>query len=170
MLVAAELTRVLFGGDPAPADAVRIGQLRRDLDRFIEGGRVTIRDGLYRSDPAYMARLDPPGGEIWEIRSVDPRPGLRVFGRFAEEDIFVALLLRTRKQLGGKNDPAWQEVVRHCKAEWRQLFPGHEPHSGKRVCDYVSSAGILLRPVRSPKRDIAGGPCLFPCVDEGEIS
>ena len=170
ILLSRDIRDALFHLRPEGLDGPRLGQLLRDFDRFIEGGRITIRDGGYRSGPAYLARLEPPTTELWEIRSVDPRPGLRVMGRFAEPDVFVALLLLQRKSLGAGDSQAWRQAECDCKARWRQLFPDHAPHAGKRVCDYVSSGGFLLRPLRSARRDSAGGPFLFPCVDEGEIS
>ena len=43
-----------------------------------------------------MGLLAPREDAFWDIRSRDPRPGLRVIGHFAETDVFVALVWRPR--------------------------------------------------------------------------
>ena len=77
----------IMGPWPDPSIATCMGILRADLDRFLENGRIIA--GHRRSRHAYMKRLDPGRDEVWEIRSRDPEPELRVFGRFAETDVFI---------------------------------------------------------------------------------
>lgn len=59
-------------------EAGRMAQLHADLDRFIEGGRITV--GSRRAKHAFMKRLEPARDEVWEIRSIDPKPSIRCSG------------------------------------------------------------------------------------------
>jgi hypothetical protein len=84
-----------------------------------------------------MARLFPGVDEVWEIRSRDPKPGLRIFGRFAERNVFVALNWSDRTSLGPQGSREWATAIRTCKAEWRKLFATYEPISGMPLDDYA---------------------------------
>ena len=55
-------------------------KLLADISAFVEGALINW---------ALMKWLDPKKYEHWELRSVRPRPSLRVFGRFACPDVFV---------------------------------------------------------------------------------
>lgn len=81
----AELMEELNGPWADPAVEGRMGRLRADLDLFTTGGLIVVSRG--KESSAYMKHLDPPGDGIWEIRSRDPKPSLRVFGRFAATDV-----------------------------------------------------------------------------------
>jgi len=61
------------------------------LEQFAEGQSI---------DPAYLKLLAPARDAVWEIRSVRPAPSIRVLGRFAEYDVFVATNYALRKPLG----------------------------------------------------------------------
>lgn len=74
-----------------------------------------------------MARTYPPADEVWDIRSRDPKPAMRVLGCFAETDVFVALVHGYRKNLGGPRSRQWRDLIESCKAEWRKLFPRTYP-------------------------------------------
>jgi hypothetical protein len=67
--------------------------LKADMAHFVEEGLVTWK---------FMKWLDPKKYEIWELVSKRPRPSLRVFGRFALPDVFVATHVAQRNLLGGK--------------------------------------------------------------------
>ena len=123
MLLSAELNGVIFGQWPNVNERIRMAQLRRDLDRFVEGGIITVAAKPYKAGAAYLSRLDRAADEVWEIRSRHPKPGIRVFGRFAELDTFVALTWSLRGRLGGPTSLEWKDAIRECKAIWRQLFP-----------------------------------------------
>jgi hypothetical protein len=51
------------------------------LDLFAEGAPI---------GPKYLFLLYRADEAVWEIRSVRPNPSIRVLGRFAAKDIFVA--------------------------------------------------------------------------------
>src|SRR5712692_9566878 len=80
-------------------ERIRIEELRVELDYFMDGRRIDLRPLLSLNEYAHMAVLDPPADEVWEFRSVDPKPAMRVFGSFAARDKFIALTWAWRKDL-----------------------------------------------------------------------
>ena len=144
MLVNAEVYQAV-SGPWASSGAYRMGRLRADLDTFTEGKMISIaNDPLEKPKSAYMARTDPARDEVWDIRSRDPRPGLRVLGCFGETDTFIALAWSDRESLGAYGSREWAAFIRRCKAEWRKLFPTYPPHSGSKISDYVSKNFITV--------------------------
>ena len=108
----------------------RCGYLRADLDRFIHGGLIPVAERPFlRGNSAYMRQLFRWRENVWEIRSRDPKPGIRVLGRFADTDVFVALSWWHRADLGGPRSREWRDAIVGCKTEWRNLFPAYEPKS-----------------------------------------
>jgi hypothetical protein len=119
-------------------DRYRLGRLRGDLDRFIGGDRVSVM--LFpraKSATTYLKRLEPVTDEVWEIRSCDPKPGVRVLGRFSELDVFIGLAWDFHENLHGRS---WESVRQRCLEEWRRLFPSCSAHSGENHNAYVSRA------------------------------
>lgn len=112
--------------------AKRYIALCADLDRYIEGRFI---------DDAYMKPLSPRlAEEVWEIKSRRPEPSLRLLGRFAEKDVFVAFVCEERGPLGEKGSEEWKRVIRRTKAKWRTMFQSYTPHSGEHLHDYLSNA------------------------------
>lgn len=124
----------------------RMGKLRADLDHFSTGRLITVSSGSEKH--AYMKLLDDADEEVWEIRSRDPKPSLRVFGRFADTDVFVATHFHDRVSLGEPGSRAWRDEFVRCKAEWRKLFPTYEPKRGLSINDYISENVVPLRSLR----------------------
>lgn len=117
------VNNLLLGPWTNTDEEYRIGQLRYWLDRFISGGRVYVREQpRAKKSTADMAQLEPWIDEIWEIRSIDPKPSLRVFGSFAQRDVFLALTWAARKSLDYFGGPKWQAAIAHYKAEWQSHF------------------------------------------------
>lgn len=145
MIVSIELAETVTPPWPDTERGLRFGQLRAQLDHFTIGGMISIGEDPYKKKrTAYMARLDPVRDEAWQIRSFDPKPAIRVFGHFAQTDVFVALTWAYRKPLGGPGSKAWNEEINGCKAEWRKLFPSYAPHHGSQLSDYVSENFIAV--------------------------
>lgn len=130
-------------------------RLRADLESFVRGDRVSVCLNPYAAKHALFGRLDPPTGEVWDVRSRDPNPGLRVIGRFAEADLFVAFTCWPRSvavpwldrpQLGDGDSEQWDFAINEAKAEWRKLFHPYMPHGtgGDDVHDYISDNVISL--------------------------
>ncbi len=140
MFVSREIASLLDGPWQSRDFEIRAGRLRADLDAFTEGRILAVATHPYKKPKwAYMAQIDPPADEVWDIRSRDPKPGLRVFGRFAEKDVFVALLWRRREDMGGRESKEWRDSRESCKAEWRKLFLSYPAFSGDDNHDYLSN-------------------------------
>ena len=121
----------------------RCGQLHGDFDTFLGGNLLTVAAKPYKGKSSYMLKLHPPAEEVWEIRSRDPDPGIRVFGRFAETDLFVALSWAKRADLAGPKSREWRDARVQCKTDWDNLFRPYEPKSGANLHDYLSTAVSL---------------------------
>lgn len=125
-----EIYSLLVGPWQSKEEHERCGYLRADFDRFMQGGMIPIAEHpLLRGKNAYMRQLFRFREEVWEIRSRDPLPSIRVLGRFADTDVFIALSWWHRTDLGGPKDRAWRDAIVGCKSEWRKLFPSYEPKS-----------------------------------------
>jgi hypothetical protein len=129
LYVSEELHDLLTQSWPDPGASQRWAQLEASLSHFVEGGVI---------DDKYMRPLERPARYVWEIRSRRPKPSIRVFGRFAEVDVFIATNAAYRKPLGGKGSRAWRDEIVGCTTIWRQLFPAHQPIESDDVHDCVS--------------------------------
>jgi len=125
--------------------AVRYAQLDADFDRFVTGERISVGMAPYdKGDDAFMARIDPVGYGIWSIRSVAPRPALRVLGAFCDIDVFVALITRRRADLGGRGSKEWAQARENAIALWESLFPGCSRLLGDNVDDFFSEKAFVV--------------------------
>jgi hypothetical protein len=104
----------------------RWARLEADMSWFVEGGYVNR--GLIKQ----LSKVE----EIWNIRSTRPSPSLRVFGRFAEPDVFVATHVVERKRLGAKGSSEYRAELLRCQTMWNRLFT-FPPFTGKQYNDYV---------------------------------
>jgi len=91
---------------------------------------------------ARWARLDPAGHEVWETRVRSVPPELRVLGRFADTNIFVALNLYEGWELRGRRK--WDEAKARCRSDWEALFPNASPKQGRNASDYISTNFTLI--------------------------
>ena len=104
-MAAPDIWQMLTGPWSDDSEEYRWNQLRAYFDFFTEGRLIHIgRSG-------YMRPLDKRREEVWEIRSPRPRPSLRVFGRFAERDVFVATNWAERKLLKGRGSREWRDEI-----------------------------------------------------------
>jgi hypothetical protein len=136
MFITAEIQRFLDSDHPLATPA------RVDLERFILGKPIVV--ALFRDHKdCRFARLDRPQDEIWEIRILDSDPQLRIFGRFASRDVFVALIGPIEHQYV-ETDDDYEEEKANCKEEWLNLFGWcYPPITGSSIDAYIS------KPVRS---------------------
>ena len=131
MFVTTNVWEVLNGPWENEDDEDRFGRLYADLVQFVEGRRI---------DHNYVKNLWPPRDAVWEIRSVRPRPSVRVLGRFAKKDVFIATNFELRNGLGEFDSRAWREAKRRCLAEWRHLFNSYPALIGSTIHDHISDA------------------------------
>ncbi len=136
LLVSNEVNNFLRGPWNDDADERRAGRLQSNLENFVSGGVVSVCLQPRQAKSAFMGRLDPVNSGIWDMRSRDPTPGLRLLGGFTEPDVFVALVWDFRKNL--KTDAHWKSLQQRCHSEWRSLFAEQAPLLGEEVDDYIS--------------------------------
>jgi hypothetical protein len=89
-------------------DRQACGYLRREFDRFVEGGVVSL--ALKPFDKAYdafFAILHPPEDKVFALRVRAPYPGVRVFGCFAGTNTFVATKLGAARL--AYRFPGWEQ-------------------------------------------------------------
>lgn len=133
----AEVSSALLGPWETIRDEVRLSRARADIDTFINGTLMSARMPPSKSVSAQLALLDPAGDEVWEVRSRDPKPGVRIFGRFAEKDHLIALTRAFREDLQSNDD--WLRETERCKRQWKLFFPSYTPFTGSTVHDYGSN-------------------------------
>jgi hypothetical protein len=113
-----------------------MARARATLDAYVTGKRVAVRFPPSKNVKADLALLDAPIDEIWEFRCTSAKPQIRVFGRFAERDLFIALIMRNKHQCSTNEDYGY--VKSECKRNWNYFFHAYRPHSGMHQDDYVS--------------------------------
>jgi hypothetical protein len=119
------------------------GNTHADLDAFILGRPLNVALEPDHQD-CLLARLDEASDEVWEIRIYDYQtPQLRFFGRFAEQDVFVALIGPvSRRKLWWKR---FEAIKKTCKAQWQGLFGSHPPvNGGNDVHAYISKNVTII--------------------------
>ena len=110
----------------------RWAQLEADISHFIEGGFVT---------EDLIKQLKPRKFEHWELRSRNPRPSLRVFGRFAKPDVFVGTHVSARRFLGGMWSSEYEHEKLVCGDHWKAAgLP--EPFSADAYEKYITENAI----------------------------
>jgi hypothetical protein len=149
VLMSQEITEMVDGPWQDGLMGDRCARLRADLENFVTGARMTVCwEPFEAKKEAQIGRLDPIGDEVWDFRCQEPSPGLRVFCRFADKDILVALTCYPRSisvpwldrlpLLDSKR--RWRRAIIDCRSEWKKLFPAHEPISRDHIDEYLSNA------------------------------
>ncbi len=126
-----ELHEEVFRSRADDKEIERYARLQADLEVFITSETL---------DPKYLYGLSPASEGIWEIRSVRPRPSIRVFGMFAVKDRFIATHSALRNPLGGWKSWDWAVEIRRTKAIWRNLFPSHGPITSTDMNELITGA------------------------------
>jgi hypothetical protein len=115
----------------------RFANARSAMDNFTEGYHVTVAEHpRHKEWHAAIARVDPVGEEVWDFRCLDPNPGIRVFGRFSEPDVFIALCWAFREDLNGDED--WLYEIKRSVDKWKILFGELKPFVGNGYSEYVT--------------------------------
>jgi hypothetical protein len=109
------------------------GRIEADLDLWVLGGRVYLN-----RTARFLCRLGPPPPEIWEVRVTEPRPQIRLFGRFLEPDTLILTKFHLRHQLGNRGSRVWVTAMRDCERKWAMLFPSTPPFSANSIHQYVT--------------------------------
>ena len=110
-------------------------RLRADVEHFIFGEYMTV--AFDKDEDGLLKRLTPKNREVWTFRMKRPKPSIRLFGRFAYEDVFVAMNLAQRKELGPVGSFEWKNEIHICRQRWTAIFNHHKPLSGEYPHDYI---------------------------------
>jgi hypothetical protein len=131
LLVCEGLWAILTSPDGDDEWEQRVGKLRADLERFVNGDII---------EPKYLFLLYRAEEGVWEIRSVLPDPSIRVLGCFAMRNVFVATNYVLREDLDGWQDRTWKAVKRLAKTIWNRTFLGLLPIISTSIHDVVTRA------------------------------
>jgi hypothetical protein len=115
----------------------RMAQAQALLEAFSAGNIITIRLPPSKKVNAMLALLEDANEQVWEFRSRLPRPGIRIFGRFAERDTFVATNYALKEN--STTDDEYKHHKEICKHEWNRLFINIPPLVGKEANEYISN-------------------------------
>lgn len=137
VFVSKELYRAFHGPWVSSDEEKNMMRARATLDAFTSGQRIGVRLPPSKNVAAQLALLEDRRDEVWEFRCRDPNPQMRIFGRFAEQNLFVAFIKKNRDEFKSNDD--FQPVMEECKKHWRTLFPTYNPHRGSSAHDYVSN-------------------------------
>jgi len=136
VFVSREIRDIVMVPQDRSRDARRHAALRALLDAFTIGTEITIAENPHDKDRcAMLARIEPVSAEVWDFRCLDPKPGIRAFGRFSEPDIFVALTWNYRENIHPNN---WAHEVTRCQDEWQRLVGYNSPHHGNTINAYLT--------------------------------
>jgi hypothetical protein len=138
MYVSAEVLDAVAGPFAKTRDGKRLFEFRQTLDAFVEGGEFSIAEDPYvKPSDAMLARVDPVDAEIWDIRSIVPKPGIRALGGFVCRDKFIVLTWDWRENLDDRG--TWSAEIERCIAAWRDLFGSMGPLKGASLDDYLTN-------------------------------
>lgn len=128
------------GGPALPKElAKKAAEGRRMLDSFTAGNRIVVSlDPHQKPRHCQLSRNGPTHEGVWEFRIRDPQPQVRLFGCFAERDVFVALSVMAKSDLVGKL--AYPLAVADNASIWGGIFPNHLPVTGDDINAYLSGS------------------------------
>lgn len=103
------------------------------LDRFTAGAIISVAmDPFDKPASTELARVSAEADGTWAFRIRDPKPQVRIFGSFAERDLFIALDYRQRDALD------FEAAAGKARVLWDDLFGGIPPITGNKIDDYLS--------------------------------
>jgi hypothetical protein len=149
VLMSEEINQMVSGPWPDGPMGIRCGFLRADLENVVTGDFITVCWEPFKARNEQIGRLAPVTDEVWDLRCQNPAPGLRVFCRFAEKDVLVALTCSPRSipvpwlhrlPLLDRLSPEWRKAIVECRCLWKKLFSAHQPVSGTDINAYLSDA------------------------------
>jgi hypothetical protein len=140
---------MLEGPWPTSQYGRRAGAARALLESFLRGDQIVGRMPPSKDVNTVIALLDPLEENVWEFRVGNPRPGVRILGRFAETDTFIATGWVNREDFTDpvtrRDDPRrWRDEVLRCKTVWKNLFPSYKPFEGSTLHDFISNARLPI--------------------------
>lgn len=130
LYVTQEIDALLSGnGDPALGFPTAFGE--SVISGFCQGWYVTVtRQKNVKAHLKWLTGHD----EAWVMVFPKPKPGWRLFGRWASKNLFVGLLCLPRGECAP--DSVYQQRAVEMIAEWQSRFAA-DPLRGKQVSDYL---------------------------------
>ena len=120
-------------------EGTRHSGFRGDLDAFTRGDEFSVAEDPFKKPHyAMLARVDPVGNEIWDVRNTDPRPGIRGLGAFGGKDFLIVLTWDYRENFEGDADH-WATEIDRCRAKWNELFGSIPRFTGASLDEYLSN-------------------------------
>jgi hypothetical protein len=111
----------------------RHAEFRESLDAFTEGAELSVAEDPEDKDAtASLARVHPVEDDLWDIRCIDPKPGIRAFGGFAKQNVLVVLTWEYREHITD-----FDAEVARCNEAWNYLFTS-SPFHGANLNAYLS--------------------------------
>lgn len=123
-------------------DAQRTGigfpyaEAKERIKRYLAGHLVLVSLDVHsRGKPDFhkLRNID----EVWEFCFRCPPPGWRLFGRFLQKDIFIALAAHDAHDLHGRHN-GHAEGANEAVTLWQNIFPQDNPVRGMKVDNYFS--------------------------------
>jgi hypothetical protein len=138
VLLSPEMNKLVCGPWENSDTGARFARLRAELENILAGERLVVcwTPGKGRHNHQ-IGRLDPPEDNIFDIRSLDPSPGLRVIFHFAEKDVLFTHSCYPRSRsvswfdsmpLLDRRSKHWSRAIKDSKQNWSMLFPKYDPH------------------------------------------
>ncbi len=126
---------------PLKDEAVEMAYVRADLDNFVGEGTVHLAFSAGPKNANFRRLHDKKrkSRKVWEMRTLSPKPGYRLFGLFAAQDVFVGVDLIPRDMVDFEGD------ISRAKNVWQKLFGTYEPLVSEDINDYVSEKLVFLR-------------------------
>lgn len=151
LFLSSEMKKLMEGPWTSAQCGSRVSRLQADFESYAKGESIVMSLEPFAAEDATFGRLDAPDDEVWDLRSRDPSPGLRVFGRFAAPNVFIAFDWYPRSRnwngkqpLGDRHHQLWEIAKRNCQEQWSNLFPNYEALNGDQVQDYVTENAFSL--------------------------
>jgi hypothetical protein len=150
VLVSPMINQLLVGPWDDQEMGERCGRLLASLSRIVSGELLKVCLTPFGAREAQLGRLSPIEDSVFDIRSRE-KPGLRVFVRFAERNVLIALTCAPRSvkvswldslPLGDRHSNEWKRAVYDCRRLWSDLLPAHDPVKGDNLDDYLSNATL----------------------------
>jgi hypothetical protein len=124
--------RDLVAGKITPESGFPCLEFDLFVGRYCKGYIVSAtRDQKKKSDFKWLQGHD----QVWVVALRNPRPGWRIFGRFAGKNRFVALGVFIRGDLGNLDN--YSIEASKIPLEWDALFPNVPAHEGAAFQDYL---------------------------------
>lgn len=147
VLLSQEMEELLERDMEEGEQAERRARLLATLQNIVAGNHLVVCLEPYSARKAIVGRLDPIEELVFDVRC-QSKPAVRVFCRFVEKDVLLAVTCRPRSAqmdwLGWlplrMQSKRWKEAIRATTREWARLFPTYEPVKGDSLGEYLSKA------------------------------